>query len=208
MLPVHLLRQSNLLQIAVFRKQFLEFILSGLESEVLDQEFAVFCFLLLDLLLKGLQFLHVLDLLPRETEDELVPIHENVVQLLDGLERLFAGFQLDEAESHGLALFVLDYLGVLKRTDLFEDLVNTALLSLEIKVLDVDNLTQFSSLLLFLLNLLNALCDVRLVDHPQGRVLEVDKVVLELVILEVLHDVLRELRILELSDSYGSIGRY
>ena len=104
-------------------------------------------------------------------------------------------------------MLILDDLSVLKRADLFEDLVNAAVLGLEIEVLDVDNLAQLSGLLLFLLDLLNALCDVCLADHAQGRVLKVDKVVFELMILEVLHDVFCELGILELCDSDGSIGR-
>lgn len=134
-------------------------------------------------------------------------VDQHVVQPLDGLERLLTGFQLNKAKAHGLAVFVLDNLGVLERADLLEDLINAALLRLKVQVLDVDHLAQFSSLFLLLLQLLDLLDDVGLIDHPQGRVLEIDEVVLELVALKVLHHVVRKLRVLELGYRDGAVGR-
>lgn len=103
-------------------------------------------------------------------------------------------------------MLVLDDLGVLKRANLLEDLIDAALLSLKVEILHVNHLAQFPSLLLFLLDLLDLLHDVCLVDHPQGRQLKIDEVVFELVALEVLHHVVCELWALELSNSDGPVG--
>lgn len=103
-------------------------------------------------------------------------------------------------------MFVLHYLGILQWPDLLKDLINTPLLRLKIQILDIDHLTQLPSLFHLLLHLLNLLDNVSLINHPQRRVLQINKVVLELVILEVLHYVLGEFWVLKLSDGYGSVG--
>lgn len=156
--------------------------------------------LLLDLVYWGL-------FLPfRDTQLEVVPIQKRVLILFQSFDhRLLIG-ELNKGVTFRRSIPVPDDSDLPDVPTVLDVFLQGLFLSLEVQVLDVEDLAQLLIILPLLLFLLDPLFHLGCCHQVDGGIFQIQRVVLELVVREFIKSILSELFILKLHNSYGFVG--